>query len=113
MEGKCQFRTLAIQAMKHSSIQEKCESQSAKSNGGALIQACSDALISYQNIEGVTLRSEPKVEECNVTRWKLDIFTGAGMKNQGVMSPTPAKMYIMSDILNEECHVFNNEIILN
>lgn len=63
---------------------------------GALIYAYSGALTSWQDIEGVRLQRAPKPVPVEVP------------KNTEVK-----KMFVMSDLIDEECHTFNNIIILN
>lgn len=90
-------KCLAELAMKQAEGYKLTKGESTEVSTGALIHAYGQALCSWADIEGVRLKRTPKPVNTEEVR----------------NNPEVKKMIVMSDLINDECHTFNNLIILN
>ena len=94
--NKTTIKSLAEYAMRQAKGYS-CEGESTEVKTGALIYAYGGALTSWQDIEGVCFKRTPKPVKVEEERENHEV----------------KKMFVMSDLINEECHTFSNLIILN
>lgn len=87
---------LANEAMKQAKGYKLTKGESTEVNKGAVIYAYGEALTSWQDIEGVNLKRRPR--PVIVTRED---------------KPQVKQMFVVTDLINEECHTFTNLVILN
>ena len=91
------IKSLAEIAMKQSEGYKLTKGESTEVNPGAVIHARAMAFCSWQAIEGVRIVRAPKPVQ----------------KIEAGDNPYVKKMFVMADLINEECHTFSNLIILN
>lgn len=91
-------RKLAQCAIEQSSGYKYSKYETVEVKKSAIIQLSVDNLTTYEGIEGVRIKRTPKPSKVEST-CKEDMSV--------------KRMFVMADLTNESCHVFNNVIILN
>jgi len=93
-------KQLAIDAMRSAIGFKLIKGETTEVKKSTMIQLYADNITTYMGIEGVRIKRTPKpVKVESEERYKAN--------------PMVKKMFVMTDLINEDCHAFDNLIILN